>query len=89
MGLSRVSKRCRECRYVKTCQHKRTEAISAMAQASTPSTTSVAMPVMVKHDYREVKIAENTFVTIDLEELKENMKKSFYKNNFDIFRSAT
>lgn len=89
MGLSRISKRCRECRYVKTCQHKRMEAIAVMAQASMPATTSVAMPIMAKHDCREVKIAENTVVTIDLEELKENMRKSFYKNNFDIFRSAT
>jgi protein associated with RNAse G/E len=65
------------------------EALGVMAQAGMPSTESAAMPALKKHDYRDIKITENTTVTIDLEELKENMKKSFYKNNFDIFRSAT
>jgi hypothetical protein len=65
------------------------EAITAMAQASMPSTQSATMSALAKHDYRDVKIAENTTVTIDLEELKENMRKQIYGRAFDVFRSAT
>lgn len=86
MGLSRLSKQCRECRYAKTCQHKKMEAVAVMRQANAALAESAAMPALAKHDYRDIKIAENTTVTIDLEELKENMRKSFYKG---ILRSAT
>ena len=89
MGLSRLSKQCRKCRYVKTCQHKRMEAHSVMTQASMPSTQSAAMPALAKHDYRNVKVAENTTITIDVEELKENMRKQIYGGAFDVFQSAT
>lgn len=89
MGLSRLSKQCRECRYAKTCQHKRMEAIALVTEASSSLTEPIAMPALAKHDYRNVKIADNTVVTIDLEELKTNMRESFYKNNFNVFRSAT
>ena len=34
---------------------------------------------MRKTDLRNIKIDENTEVTIDLEELKEQIKKDFYK----------
>lgn len=45
-----------------------------------PLMQDVAAPVMVKHDYRDVKIAENTTVTIDLEELKEKLQQRFMPN---------
>lgn len=39
----------------------------------------MTQPMTVKHDYRNVKVAENTTITIDFEELKKQMKKEFYK----------
>lgn len=69
MGLSRLSKQCRECRYAKTCQHKHMEAVAVMMQ----TTASLTAPT----------------ATIDLEEIKENMRKQIYGGAFDIFRSAT
>lgn len=87
--MKQLSEQCQACRYVKTCRHKQMEAVAVMAQASAPLTESAAMPVLTKHDYRDVKIAENTTVTIDLEELKENMRKQIYGGTFDAFRSAT
>lgn len=86
MGLSKLSEQCRKCRYAKTCQHKRMEAIAVMAQASVSLAESAVMPALIKHDYRNAKITENTTITIDLEEMKENMRKSFYKG---FLRSAT
>lgn len=57
--------------------------------AAAPMMQSAAAPVMAKHDYRDVKIADDTIVTIDLEELKENMRKQIYGEAFNVFRSAT
>lgn len=51
-----------------------------LASATMPSTEELAAPVLRKHDYRNVKVAENTTITIDLEELKEQMKQDFYKS---------
>lgn len=34
----------------------------------------------VEHNYRDIKIAENTTVTIDIEEMKKKMREDFYKN---------
>lgn len=35
--------------------------------------------MLVKHDYRDIKIAENTTVTIDLEKMKKDLAEDFYK----------
>ncbi|QIB56557.1 hypothetical protein GXM18_17860 [Blautia producta ATCC 27340 = DSM 2950] len=35
--------------------------------------------VLVKHDYRDVKVSENTTITIDLEEVKRQMEKGLYR----------
>lgn len=36
-------------------------------------------PMAVKHDYRDIKISEGVTITIDVEELKEQMQKDFYR----------
>lgn len=51
-----------------------------LASASMPSSAELASPILRKHDYRDVKVAESTTITIDLEELKEQMKQDFYKS---------
>lgn len=51
-----------------------------LASASMPSAAELAAPALRKHDYRDVKVAEGTTITIDLEELKEQMNQDFYKS---------
>ena len=46
----------------------------------TPLAQNAAAPVLRPHDYRNIKIDESTTVTIDLEEIKENLHKSFMPN---------
>ena len=81
-SLSRLSKECRECPFKEKCSKKRMEAEGylpepMLASATMPSTEELAAPILRKHDYRDVKVAEGT---IDLEELKEQMKQDFYKS---------
>ena len=84
-NLSRLSKKCRECPFKDKCDKKRMEAEAylpkpMMASASMPSVSEMAAPMSVKHDYRNVKVSEGMTVTIDLEELKRQMKQEFYKS---------
>lgn len=50
-----------------------------LTSSATYASVDMTMDVMVKHDYRNVRIAENTTVAIDLEEIKQNLKDEIYK----------
>lgn len=80
-----MAKRCRQCRYRNTCENKETEALAYMqdtvvAPASAALTELASAEITVKHDYRNIYIDKDTSVTIDLEELKEQMRQDFYKS---------
>lgn len=83
-SISRMAEKCRNCQIRDKCDKKRMEACAYFdtpmaASAAMPSMAELAQPIAVKHDYRDVKIGENTTVTIDLEELKKRMVDDFYK----------
>ena len=48
--------------------------------ASMPNTMPAAQEALAKHDYRDVKIDEDTTITIDGEEIKRKIEKSFFSN---------
>lgn len=50
-----------------------------LTPTTSPIIEDMASPVLKAHDYRNVKVAENTTITIDVEELKERMRKDIYK----------
>lgn len=74
--LSRLSKKCQECPFVDKCKNKRMEAEAYAMSVTMPSVAELIHPMTVKHSLRDVEIAENTTITIDLEELKEQLKRS-------------
>lgn len=43
------------------------------------SGSELMQPMLIPHDYRNIEVAENTTITIDVEELKRQMQKDFYK----------
>lgn len=80
---SKVSEICKSCEHYDDCDNKRMEACAYLIfkeSLAQQSTEPIAADMAVKHDYRDIKIAENTTVTIDLEEIKKKVKKDFYKN---------
>lgn len=84
-SISRMAEKCRSCQIRDKCDKKRTEACAyfdelIMASAVMPSMAELAQPTLVKHDYRDVKIGENTTVTIDVEELKKKIADDIYKS---------
>lgn len=89
ISLSKVSEICKLCEHYDDCDNKKMEACACLIpkeSLANPSTQQSTEPIVadmaVKHKYRDIKIAENTTVTIDLEKLKKKIKKDFYKGLF-------
>ena len=84
--LSKTSEECKACKYFDDCDSKRM-VMCAMAemppQILAPAAESATSPLMqdmaFKHDYRDIWIDSNTTVTIDLEDVKKQIKRDFYK----------
>lgn len=74
---------CRACVLYNECKNKRRVACIYLDQltdhAAQQSAQTVTADVMVKHDYRDIKIGGNMKVTIDLEEMKRKMSADIYK----------
>ena len=51
-----------------------------MQPATNNISEAVSAPVMVKHDYRDIKIDASTTVTIDLEDMKKRLAEDFYRS---------
>lgn len=47
--------------------------------ATMPLSQEMAQPMLVPHDYRNVKVADGITITIDLEELKKQLVESYYQ----------
>ena len=87
--ISKTDERCMRCEYSDECDDKR-KVMCAMAELSPPeqyaekATENISMPltndICVKHDYRQIKIAPNTTVTIDLEKEKKKLIESLTKH---------
>lgn len=86
-ALRRMASKCRNCDKRDTCDYKKMELCAYIEEppmiqgASMPITADLIQPMMVKHDYRNIKVAENTNITIDVEELKRQMEKELYKQS--------
>ena len=92
MTLSRLCAECAKCPKVDTCDHKRMEMVGFLESASATAKQEVANSVIVPHKYRQVKIAPNTTVTIDLEDIRKEMEQSIAKQTGlygDFFKSCT
>lgn len=50
-----------------------------MASAAAEGANYARADVLVKHDYRDIKIGPNTTITIDLEEQKRQLERDIYK----------
>lgn len=74
---------CQVCCQYNECKNKRRVACLYLEPLTNPAAEELTQPIIadiaVKHDYRNIKIGENTTVTIDLEEMKKKLKEDFYK----------
>ena len=81
MILSKDSDKCQQCELYDECTNKRMELCAYITPTiAAPAMQPLALDAIANHDYRDVKIAENTTVTIDLEELKKKLEDEIYKS---------
>jgi hypothetical protein len=88
MGLSRLSKQCRECPFVDTCENKRMEALAYIEPSASSLVPGLVAPLtaprLQPQEFRDIKIDVNTTVTIDLEDIKRKLSKAIYDDSFKI-----
>jgi len=84
--ISKIHEKCQKCPYVDDCDEKRMVACGMMElpekmfnSASEAMTMPVAAEMLVKHDYRNIKINSTQTITVDLEEMKKDLQQSIYK----------
>lgn len=53
--------------------------VNCLEPCAEKASVDVTQPLLVPHDYRDIKVAENTTITIDLEDLKRQMTQDFYR----------
>lgn len=80
MGLSKLAAQCERCPYKDTCNNKMMEEVGYLQPTQQVVSNSMEESVITPHDYRQVKIAPNTEVTIDLEDFKKEIEKSIAKS---------
>lgn len=82
--MKRLAAKCAVCEWRYECSNKRFEAVgyySIAEQARQRYTEPIASDILVKHDYRNIKVAENTTVTIDLEDIKRELHEQLSVGN--------
>lgn len=82
--VTMMAQKCQKCKRRDTCDKKRMEACAYLvgqnAQCPTvPNVAEMVQPMSVIHNYRNVKIGENTQITVDVEEVKKQLEQKFYK----------
>lgn len=84
MALTKEDSKCQVCPFRDKCSRKRLCAVGELPWPPLAAATaeSFAQPILqdmaVKHDYREIKVAENTIITIDLEDVKKQLERQIY-----------
>ena len=74
--MKRLAAKCAVCEWRYECSNKRFEAVDyylITEAAQQRYAASIASEILAKHDYRNIKVGENTTVTIDLEEVKRKL----------------
>ena len=81
MALSKDSETCKKCELYDECTNKRMELCAYITPTiEAPAMQPLALDAIIKHDYRDVKISENTTFTIDLKELTKKLEDEVYKS---------
>lgn len=76
MGLSRLSERCRKCRYVDTCDHKEMEGLMVI-EAVQPASAEACAPVLAPSDTVTINLDSQTAVTVNADQIRRQIARSF------------
>ena len=84
--ITKTASICMICPYEDECDNKRLEScafVEVEKQNSAPytqqNTINFTAPALRKHQYRDIYLDKDTSVTVDLLEIKEQLRKDFYR----------
>lgn len=87
-SITKTASICRICPYKDECNNKRLESCAFMEVEKRNSvsliqenTTSCVAPILRKHSYTDIHLDKDTSVTVDLLEIKEQLRKDFYRQS--------
>ena len=85
-SITKVAEKCINCSEFETCTHKYMEACAYIEEPSMSRNTVNAMipnmqAIVTPHNYVDVKIGQDTTITMDVEQIKEQIKESFYRQS--------
>lgn len=72
---------CKTCSEREECFAGCAVGVGCLYPSGAECAVSASQPLLIPHDYRNIKVGENTTITIDLEEMKEQLKKDFYRQS--------
>lgn len=80
--ISKLAQKCQNCPNKDRCSYKYMElcAYNNERVAASVITENFSQSATVKHDYRSIKVSETETITIDMEEMKKQLEKDFYKS---------
>lgn len=83
-NVTMMAQKCQKCKQRYKCDKKRMEACAYLVEqnvecATVPNVAEMVQPMSVIHNYRNVKIGENTEITVDVEEIKKQLERNIYK----------
>lgn len=85
-ATSQLSEKCQKCPRVNICDKKRMEACAymempdpCMASAAVEGAGYAHADVLVKHDYRDIKINSSMTISVDFEDVKRQLERDIYK----------
>lgn len=85
-STSQLSEKCQKCPRVNICDKKRMEACAyikipdpCMASAAVEGADYAHAEMLVKHDYRDIKINPSMTISVDLEDVKRQLERDIYE----------
>ena len=85
-SITKTASICRICPYKDQCNNKRLESCAFVevekqnsAPCSQKNTVDNTAPVLRKHQYSDIYLDKDTSVTVDLLEIKEQLRREFYR----------
>ncbi len=77
-SFSKLSQKCKECKYLEICKNKRLVACAYYEQPKVNElTASNTLPNARNIDTRDIYLDENTKITIDVEDIKRELNSKF------------
>lgn len=77
-SFSKLSRKCKECKYLEICKNKRLVSCAYYEQSKVNElTTSNTLLNARKTDTRDIYLDENTKITIDVEDIKRELNSQF------------